>query len=123
MADLSSGYVGFAGILGRTDKNMHLFKVYSTINMNIYSHASALVGKLLVGGLIVDADGGEIRACMYNSDHITIDDSFTVVILGGIAAIVDRYLNVLESYVYMKNVSVGLSKDISSYAIGGFVGS
>ena len=60
---------------------------------------------------------------MYNSDHITIDDSFSVVILGGIAAIVDRYLNVLESYVYMKNVSVGLSKDISSYAIGGFVGS
>ena len=63
-------------MLGKTTENAHIVKVYSTIEMNIFSYSNALQDKLYVGGLIVDAYGGEMVACMYNSKGIMIDDSF-----------------------------------------------
>ena len=38
--DFEKGYVGFAGVLGKSSKRTHLFKVYSTINMNVFSYSN-----------------------------------------------------------------------------------
>ena len=44
ITDLEDGYVGFAGVLGKTTRNAHMFKVYSTIEMNIFSYTKEQEG-------------------------------------------------------------------------------
>ena len=42
---------------------------------------------------------------------------------GGLAAIVDSFLNTYETQIYMKDVTIDHCETIKAYAIGGFVGS
>ena len=61
---------------------------------------------------MVDAIGGSIRACAYDTKFIRIDDAFNNVKLGGFAALVDAFLNIYESWVYMELVTVKLCESI-----------
>ena len=56
---------------------------------------------------MADANSGDIKACAFDTKYIKIDESFQQVTVGGIAAIVDAYLNLYESWVYMELVQVG----------------
>ena len=104
MVNFEHGYIAFAGAMGFTDKNTRLTKIYSTLTFEISSENHEQVGNLLIGGIVADASSGDIRACVFDSKYIKIDESFQQIKIGGIAAIVDDYLNLYESWVYMELV-------------------